>query len=115
VYDRLHQRTLSDTRYMKRLERAYGAHARSHASPRTGVPRHIYQAYLEEQGFVWVPTMKVGQGCTVHLRAEELPGGTIVCRLSRHLTTVVDGVIRDTFDPSRNGTRCVYGYFKKEG
>jgi len=115
VYDEMHQRTLGDLRWMRKLVKYYGPRARSKASPRAGVPRHIYQAYLEEQSFVWVPTMKVGQGCTVHLREEELPGGTIVCRLSRHLTTVVDGVIRDTFDPSRDGTRCVYGYFKKEG
>jgi len=33
--------------------------------------------------------------------------------LSRHLTTVIDGVIYDTYDPSREGTRCVYGYYSK--
>jgi hypothetical protein len=26
---------------------------------------------------------------------------------------VIDGVIHDTFDPSRGGTRCVYGYWIK--
>jgi hypothetical protein len=26
--------------------------------------------------------------------------------------TVIDGVVNDTFDPSREGTRCVYGYYK---
>lgn len=25
-----------------------------------------------------------------------------------------DGVIRDTHDPSRDGTRCVYGYWTAE-
>ena len=35
-------------------------------------------------------------------------------RLSRHITAVVDGVIHDTHDPSRKGTRCVYGYWYQE-
>jgi len=55
--------------------------------------------------------MRIGQGCTVHLRAEELPGGRLVVRVTRHLCAVVDGVIHDTHDPSRKGTRCVYGYW----
>ncbi len=29
----------------------------------------------------------------------------------RHYTAVIDGVINDTHDPSREGTRCVYGYW----
>jgi hypothetical protein len=28
-------------------------------------------------------------------------------------TAVIDGIIHDTYDPSRNGTRCVYAYFTK--
>jgi len=55
--------------------------------------------------------MKVGQGCRVHLRQDELPKGNIIVRVSKHITTVIDGVIHDTFDPSRDGTRCVYGYY----
>ena len=57
--------------------------------------------------------MKIGQGCKVHLDADELPTGTIICSVSRHLVTVVDGIINDTYDCSREGTRCVYGYFTK--
>jgi hypothetical protein len=68
--------------------------------------------YLKSLGWVWVPTMQVGSGCTVHLRADELPTGTIVARVSRHYCTVIDGVIHDTHDYSRGGTRCVYGYWK---
>jgi hypothetical protein len=98
---------------MARLELAYGANARRHASPRDGVPRRIYQTYLESLGFTWRATMSIGSGCTVHMAAGELPSGSLVCRLSRHVTAVVDGVCRDTYDPSRDGTRCVYGYFSR--
>ena len=38
--------------------------------------------------------------------------GTPVVRLSRHLTAVIDGVIHDIYNPDRQGSRCVYGYFK---
>jgi len=81
------------------------------SSARTGVSRVIYDNYLDQRGWKFVPTMKIGSGCKVHLRADELPAGRIICRVSHHLVAVIDGVIQDTFDCSRNGTRCVYGYY----
>ena len=55
--------------------------------------------------------MAIGQGCKVHLRADELPTGRLIVAVSKHITAVIDGVIHDTHDCSRSGTRCVYGYF----
>lgn len=89
------------------------AKARGEKTPRNGVARKIYEPYLLSQGWEWVPTMKVGSGCKVHLRADELPSGRLIVRVSGHLVAVMDGVIHDSYDPSREGTRCVYGYFKK--
>ena len=80
---------------------------------RTGVYKELYRAYLEKLGWTWHPTMSIGQGCKVHLKAEELPKGRIIVKVSKHLTTMIDAIIHDTFDPSRNGTRCCYGYFIK--
>lgn len=78
---------------------------------RTGVYRKTYEHYLQSLGWKWHPCMSIGSGCRVHLTASELPPGRIICRLSRHLVAVVDGVVQDTYDCSREGTRCVYGYF----
>jgi hypothetical protein len=79
---------------------------------RTGIPRNVYQLYLENHGFVWYPIMGIGTGTTVHLRDGEIPTeGRHVARLSKHLCAIVDGVVLDTHDPSRNGTRAVYGLF----
>lgn len=78
---------------------------------RMGVHRRTYEPYLLSLGFRWVPTMAVGQGCKVHLRADELPKGRLVVACSKHLVAVIDGVAHDTFDASRGGTRCVYGYY----
>ena len=83
------------------------------ASPRYGVSRKDYDRYLSALGWVWAPTMQIGQGCTTHLRPDELPGGRIIVRLSRHLSAVVDGIVHDTYDTSREGTRCVYGYWHR--
>jgi hypothetical protein len=55
--------------------------------------------------------MQVGTGCQVHLRADELPEGRLIVRLSRHVAAVIDGVLHDNHDCSRQGTRCVYGFF----
>lgn len=79
-----------------------------------GVHRVTYDKYLKSIGWNWVPTMKIGSGCTVHLKASELPKGTIIVRLSRHVACVKDGVINDTYDCSRDETRCVYGYYTQE-
>lgn len=84
-------------------------------SARNGVytGRKWFNDYMAELGFVWTPTMHIGSGCKVHLKADELPGGTIIASITRHLSAVIDGVIHDTSDPSRGGTRCVYGYWRK--
>lgn len=111
VYDTLFDLARNTRKYMAKLELQYGANARNHISPRTGMPREVYEPYLRSLGWTWVPTMQVGQGCQVHLKADELPTGRLVVRVSKHMTAVVDGVIHDTYNPSRGGERCVYGYF----
>lgn len=80
-------------------------------SPRHGVPKPVIHAYLTDRRFTWHPTMAIGSGTRVHLAAGELPAGVLVARCSRHVVAVVDGVARDTHDPSRGGTRAVYGYW----
>lgn len=81
--------------------------------PRTGIHREIMEAAAEHYGLTWVATMQIGQGCTTHLDASELPPGRILCRVSNHYAAVVDGVLNDTYDCSRGGKRCVYGYYYK--
>jgi hypothetical protein len=90
---------------------AYRRGRRSNA--RTGVFKPTTKRYLQSLGWTWVPTMQIGQGCRTHLRADELPKGRLIVSVSRHQVAVIDGTIRDTYDPSRNGTRCVYGYWHK--
>lgn len=82
-------------------------------SSREGVSRQTYQRYLGSIGWEWTSLMGIGTGCKFHLRDGELPAGRLIVRLSRHLAAVIDGVLHDTFDGSRDGTRCVYGYFSK--
>jgi len=80
---------------------------------RNGVPKKVTRAMMEVLGWEWVPTMGIGTGCKVHLRDGELPMGRLMVSTSRHITAVIDGVIYDTYDPSRGGTRCVYGYWRQ--
>jgi len=80
-------------------------------SARTGVSRAVYDEYLTELGWSWHATMTIGSGCRVHLRAGELPPGRLITRLTGHLAAVIDGVVHDTEDPGRGGTRCVYGFY----
>jgi hypothetical protein len=81
---------------------------------RTGIYRTTIKRVMELLGWTWTPTMQIGSGCKVHLRDGELPPGRLIVSVSKHMTCVIDGVIQDTHDPSRRGTRCVYGYFSKD-
>ncbi len=89
-----------------------GKRKRGVSNARTGVYRTSIRRVMKTLGWVWTPTMQIGSGCTVHLRADELPQGRLVVSVSKHLTAVIDGVIHDTHDCSRRGTRCVYGYWQ---
>jgi hypothetical protein len=86
---------------------------KSKSSSRNGVYKSTYYKYLKSIGYEWVSTMYIGSGCKVHLKSSELPSGRLIVKCSKHLTSVIDGVIYDTYDPSRNETRCVYGYWGK--
>ncbi len=74
--------------------------------------RQWFKDFMKRLGFEWVPTMFVGQGCKVHLDANELPSGRLVVAVSKHYTAVIDGVINDIYNPQRETGRCVYGYWK---
>ena len=85
------------------------------SNARLGVYRTAMHKYLvDELGWTWTPTMGIGTGCTVHLRADELPAGRLIVSLSKHYAAVIDGVVHDTHDPTRDGTRCVYGYWAEQ-
>ena len=83
------------------------------SSPRNGNHRNVFHDYILGHDFEWVPTMKIGAGCQVHLLDNELVEGRLIVKVSKHLSAVIDGVIDDTHNPSRGGSRCVYGYYIK--
>lgn len=82
-------------------------------SCRNGTPKKVDKKYLTQLGWIWTPCMEIGSGCQTHLSSSELPSGTLIVAVSKHLTCVKDGVIYDTYDCSRGGDRCVYGYWRK--
>ncbi len=81
-------------------------------SCRDGVDGDIARTFIiKELGWKWHPTMGIGTGCRMHMREEELPKGTLIVSLSKHYTCVKDGTVYDTYDCTRDGGRCVYGYY----
>jgi hypothetical protein len=103
VYDDLN-RLIASMRQTKRVKTSH---------PRKGINRKIYDAYLKSLGWNWTPTVKIGTGCKIHLSDKELPKGRLIVRVSKHLTSVIEGVLNDTYDCSRGESRCVYGYYSK--
>lgn len=137
VYDRINA-LAKDERHRRGKIGLLAATGRG-STARGGVLKQTTRRAMEEFGLAWTPTMRVGQGCTVHLVAEELPEGRIICNVSKHVVAVIDGVIHDTHNPSDRGAtmyppnylgnippgatrradgywiyapeRCVYGYW----
>ncbi len=114
VYDSLFQMNKEFAETSR--SRAAKSVKRSGGTPRNGNFHHTYHPFILSLGFDWVPTMKVGQGVTHHVRSDELPKGRLILRVSKHLCAFIDGVLHDTYDCSREGNRAVYGYYiKREG
>lgn len=104
-----------------------GSRKRGVSSARTGVYRRTIDKVMKHYGWTWFPTMKIGTGCRVHLRADELPTGRLVVSIAKHEVAVIDGVIHDIYNPSDRSCmvvdeygnekfvdRCVYGYYMKK-
>lgn len=87
------------------LSRGMGEQRKSKgATARNGVStgRKWFKDYMRSLGFSWTPTMSIGSGTKVHLHEGELPEkGRLVVRVSRHVCALIDGTIRDTYDPRR--------------
>jgi len=107
VYNRLADGNASQRRTRKGTG---GVRSASHG---ISTSRLWFRNYLQSLGFKWTPTMGIGTGCKVHLRADELPPGRLIVSVSRHMVAVIDGVLHDNHDSTRDGTRCVYGYWSK--
>jgi hypothetical protein len=90
-----------------------GIRKSKYSSARSGVYKYTQQKVMEKLGGRWTPLMTIGSGCRVHLTPAELPSsGRYVLVVSKHLCAWIDGNLHDTYDCSKDGTRCVYGYYK---
>jgi len=77
-----------------------------------GVWPEVYKPYLVELGWEWTPVMGIGTGTTMHLTYDEVPDKPVLLlSISKSMCAVVNGVVHAPQDPSRDGTRAVYGYW----
>lgn len=101
---------------LKRLYRDGTRHTKPDYMPH----KDVIKAYAEENGFTWTATSGIGVSETVHVRPDELPGGSLVLVLSKQYSAFVDGKLYDGWDTSVSrhvaedegrGWRKVYGYY----
>lgn len=114
VYDRLKQLCKESTKYKEEAGKLV----------RDGTPIPIVKKYLEDElGWKWVSTINTKTKERMHLVEEEIPNGTFIARLTKHLVCVKDKVIEDTWNCSEktyydeygdlqvNDSRMIYGYW----
>lgn len=66
------------------------------SSANGGMPWGLCGQYIESLGWQWTPKQ-------LDLRRDRLPRGRIILAMPAHYTTVINGVIHDTFDASELG------------
>ena len=76
-------------------------------SARNGIMRKVYEDYLNQYGWVWHTAPKFEGRKARHY---DMPDGTVIVRMARHVACVIDGVVHDTWDSRR---KMVYGYWAK--
>lgn len=104
----------SDLKRLARDERITKRH-KTKSTVRNGVSIKTVHKYLEEElKWKWHSCCGIGKTMRTHLTESELPGGILICQVSKHLTCVKDRVLYDTYDCTRDGSRMVYGYWTKE-
>jgi len=98
------------------LKERTGKRKKGKSNARTGVYKDTAKKVIEDHlGWKWHTCMTIGSGCQVHLNEKELPSkGSLILRCSQHFTCVKEGKLYDIYDCSRDGKRCVYGYWSKE-
>lgn len=111
-YQEVYERLSLGNSTERKTGKSHRSSGKSSAAQGIDTKRKWFKDYMKSLGFDWVPTMQIGTGCQVHVSADELPSGRLVLALSKHMAAVIDGVLNDTYDCSRDGTRCVYGYWK---
>lgn len=83
-------------------------------SCRNGTPTSVSSKWLKQNDFITLSgIMEVGTGIKYHLCDEDLVDlikkyPVMVVQVSKHLTTIINGVLNDTYDCSRDGTRGIY-------
>ena len=112
VFDEL-QRRQTEWRIKSNSKKAYNKKPHRNKCY-MGTYKEAYKPYLEELGWTWVPKMFIGQGFKTYLRKEDLPPGRLIVSVRKHLTSVIDGVLNDTWDCSQDGNKGAYGYYYKE-
>jgi hypothetical protein len=69
----------------RKSKRSHKATGKRTASKGIQTNRKWFERYMESLGFTWTPTMKVGEGCKVHLIDGEIPmKGRLIIAVSKH-------------------------------
>lgn len=111
-YAKVYEALAAGNAAQRKTKRSHKATGKRTASHGINTKRQWFTAYMASLRFYYVPTMTMGQGCKVHLTPDELPeSGRLILALSKHYAAYIDGVLHDIEDCSRDGTRCVYGYW----
>lgn len=77
-------------------------------SVRNGTLNKVYQPYLESIGWKRIALQKFGDSKRYYMTTDDIPMGTVIIEMRKHLVTVIDHVVQDTWD-SRTTKKWIDG------
>lgn len=107
AYDLVNQAAAAERPRARKGRRPGTMRKASRSGARTGIWMPTMQKIMAGLGWTWTPTMGIGTGCRVHLKADELPADRIIVRVSGHFAAVIDGVLHgyQRLQPGRHQMR----------
>ncbi len=99
---------MSSTSDFRSTSRSRAAKKAKSNSVRNGTLNKVYRAYLESIDWKRVALQKFGDSKRYYMTADDLPMGIVIVEMRKHLVTVIDHVVQDSWD-SRTTAKWIDG------
>ena len=107
-YETVRRELMGATADFRATSRSRAAKGKKTNSVRNGTLKKVYRPYLERTGWTRVSLQKFGDSKRHYMTTDDLPMGTVIVEMRKHLVTIIDHVVQDTWD-SRTADKWVDG------
>tara|TARA_R100000808_G_C2152941_1_gene162742 strand:- start:737 stop:1273 length:537 start_codon:yes stop_codon:yes gene_type:complete len=97
-YNEVREELMAAKKHWMETSRSKAAKRAKSTSVRNGTPHDVYRPYLEARGWERKSLIKFGDPSRKELIKEEVPMGTVIVEIPKHIMAVIDHVVNDAWD-----------------